>query len=43
MKLLFIGNGYLGQAVAGVFREDGWEVMAVSLSGGDDAIRLRRR
>ncbi len=35
MKLLLIGNGYLGQAVARVFRENGWHVAAVSLSGGE--------
>lgn len=38
MKLLLIGHGYLGQAVARVFREGGWEVAAVSLSGGDGAL-----
>lgn len=37
-KLLLIGNGYLGQAVGRVFRENGWEVTAVSLSGGDGAV-----
>jgi nucleoside-diphosphate-sugar epimerase len=35
MKLLLIGHGYLGQSVARVFREAGWEVIPVSLSGGD--------
>ena len=34
-RLLLIGNGYLGQAVGRVFREHGWEVSPVSLSGGD--------
>lgn len=34
-KLLLIGNGYLGQAIGGAFRARGWEVMPVSLSGGD--------
>ena len=38
MKLLLIGYGYLGQAVTRVFREGGWEVLPVSLSGGDGAI-----
>ncbi len=38
MKLLLIGHGYLGQALARVFREGGWEVIPVSLSGGDGAI-----
>lgn len=35
MKLLLIGHGYLGQAVSRVFRDGGWEVVPVSLSGGD--------
>jgi nucleoside-diphosphate-sugar epimerase len=38
MKLLLIGNGYLGQAVTREFRENGWEVTPVSLSGGDDSL-----
>jgi nucleoside-diphosphate-sugar epimerase len=38
MKLLLIGYGYLGQAVARVFREGGWEVVPVSLSGGDGVL-----
>jgi nucleoside-diphosphate-sugar epimerase len=38
MKLLLVGNGYLGKAVARVFREGGWEVTPVSLSGGDDSL-----
>lgn len=38
MKLLLIGNGYLGKAVARVFREGGWEVAPVSLSGGEGSI-----
>jgi nucleoside-diphosphate-sugar epimerase len=38
MKLLLIGHGYLGQALARVFREGGWDVIPVSLSGGDGAI-----
>lgn len=37
MKLLLIGNGYLGQAVGRVFRDHGWEVVPVSLSGGEGA------
>lgn len=37
-KLLVIGSGYLGKAVAEVFRAAGWEVDAVSLSGGDGSI-----
>jgi nucleoside-diphosphate-sugar epimerase len=37
VKLLLIGNGYLGQAVGRVFREHGWEVVPVSLSGGEGA------
>ncbi len=38
MKLLLVGNGYLGQAIARKFRENGWEVTAVSLSGGDGSL-----
>lgn len=38
MKLLLIGNGYLGRAVAGVFREGGWQVIPVTLSGADGSI-----
>jgi nucleoside-diphosphate-sugar epimerase len=38
MKLLLIGYGYLGQAVTRVFRENSWEVTAVSLSGGEGTI-----
>ena len=38
MKLLLIGNGYLGEAVAREFCDAGWEVDAVSLSGGEDSI-----
>ena len=38
MKLLLVGNGYLGKAVARIFREGGWEVSPVSLSGGEDSI-----
>lgn len=36
-RLLLIGNGYLGQAITRSFRENGWQVEAVSLSGGDDS------
>ena len=38
MKLLLIGNGYLGQAIGREFREHGWGVTAVSLSGVDGII-----
>jgi nucleoside-diphosphate-sugar epimerase len=38
MKLLLIGHGYLGRETARVFRAAGWEVVAVSLSGGDDSL-----
>jgi nucleoside-diphosphate-sugar epimerase len=38
MKLLLIGNGYLGQAITGEFRAHGWEVTPVSLSGDDGSI-----
>ena len=34
MKLLLIGNGYLGQATAREFHATGWNVIPVSLSGG---------
>lgn len=37
-RLLVIGAGYLGKAVAEVFRAADWEVDAVSLSGGDGSI-----
>ena len=43
MKLLLIGHGYLGQAITREFREHGWEVTAVSLSGGDGIAPLRCR
>lgn len=39
MKLLLIGNGYLGQAVTRIFREGGWDVTAVSLTGGDGSLK----
>ena len=38
MKLLLIGYGYLGQAVTREFRDHGWDVSTVSLSGGDGSI-----
>jgi nucleoside-diphosphate-sugar epimerase len=38
MKLLLIGNGYLGQAITAEFRENGWEVVTVSLSGGEGSL-----
>jgi nucleoside-diphosphate-sugar epimerase len=38
MKLLLIGHGYLGRETARVFRETGWDVVAVSLSGGDGSL-----
>jgi nucleoside-diphosphate-sugar epimerase len=38
MKLLLIGYGYLGQATAREFRAAGWEVVPVSLSGGEGAL-----
>ncbi|MEI6606791.1 MAG: NAD-dependent epimerase/dehydratase family protein [Verrucomicrobiota bacterium] len=38
MHLLLIGHGYLGQALTQRFRENGWHVTAVSLSGGDDTL-----
>ena len=36
--LLLCGHGYLGQAIARDFRGAGWEVIALSLSGGEDSI-----
>ena len=38
MKLLLIGNGYLGQAVSREFRDNGWDVFPISLSGGDGSV-----
>ena len=38
MKLLLIGHGYLGQAITREFRQHGWDVSPVSLSGGDGSI-----
>lgn len=37
MKLLLIGQGYLGREIARIFRIGGWEVIAASLSGGDNS------
>lgn len=38
MKLLLIGHGYLGREIGRVFRGHGWEVIPVSLSGGEDSL-----
>lgn len=38
MKLLLIGHGYLGREIGSVFRRHGWEVIPVSLSGGEDTL-----
>ena len=38
MKLLLVGHGYLGQEVARRFRDAAWEVVSVSLHGGDGAL-----
>ena len=38
MRLLLIGYGYLGQAIARDFREGGWDVVPASLSGGDGSL-----
>lgn len=38
MKLLLAGHGYLGTAVAAVFRNAGWEVTPVSLTGGEGVV-----
>jgi nucleoside-diphosphate-sugar epimerase len=38
MKLLLVGHGYLGQAVAREFRSAGWESTTVSLNGGDSTL-----
>ncbi|RYD33424.1 MAG: NAD-dependent epimerase/dehydratase family protein, partial [Verrucomicrobiaceae bacterium] len=38
MKLLLVGNGFLGQAITREFREHGWEVNTVSLSGDHGSI-----
>jgi nucleoside-diphosphate-sugar epimerase len=38
MKLLLIGHGYLGRETARVFRAAGWDVVPVSLSGGEESL-----
>ncbi|HEX5789924.1 MAG TPA: NAD-dependent epimerase/dehydratase family protein, partial [Luteolibacter sp.] len=38
MRLLLIGHGYLGGAVAGRFALAGWQVLPVSLSGGEGVL-----
>lgn len=38
MKLLLVGYGYLGQTITREFRETGWDVATVSLSGADGSI-----
>lgn len=38
MKLLLIGNGYLGQAITREFRENRWEVTTVTLSGDEGSL-----
>ena len=38
MKLLLIGHGYLGREIGRVFRTHCWEVIPVSLSGGDGSL-----
>ena len=38
MRLLLVGYGYLGHAITRVFRSGGWEVVPVSLSGGEDSL-----
>ena len=38
MKLLLIGHGYLGRALARVFREAAWDVIPVSRSGDDGCL-----
>jgi nucleoside-diphosphate-sugar epimerase len=37
MRLLLVGNGYLGQAITREFRAAGWAVVPVSLSGDPDS------
>lgn len=36
--LLLCGHGYLGQAISREFREERWEAVALSLSGGDGTL-----
>ncbi len=38
MKLLLIGHGYLGQAIAHEFRQNGWNVVSTTLSGSDGTL-----
>lgn len=38
MKVLLIGYGYLGREIGRVFREDGWDVIPVSLSGAEHSL-----
>jgi nucleoside-diphosphate-sugar epimerase len=38
MRLLLIGNGYLGQAITREFLERGWDVTTVTLSGGEGSL-----
>ncbi|MFT4176999.1 MAG: NAD-dependent epimerase/dehydratase family protein [Luteolibacter sp.] len=38
MKLLLIGHGYLGQAIAREFSAHTWEIATTSLSGGENVI-----
>jgi len=38
LKLLLLGHGYLGQAISREFLAGGWQVLPVSLSGGDGCL-----
>jgi nucleoside-diphosphate-sugar epimerase len=38
MRLLLVGNGYLGRQIVRVFQERGWETMTVTRSGGDGSL-----
>ena len=38
MKLLLIGHGYLGKGITHRFRENGWDVTTVTLSGSEGSI-----
>jgi nucleoside-diphosphate-sugar epimerase len=38
MKLLLVGHGFLGHAIARVFRENGWDITATTLSGSDGTL-----